>query len=263
MNRFMKRKKMRKIEKLRWFRIVVQIGFFLGAPSIYSAAFTAVKNAFTAIGAGKTLEMNGFTIQFLAVIALTIVFGRCFCGWACAFGALNDWVYQISQWIQKKVKKKLPSIPEKTAGRLVGLKYAVLMVLLCLCFFQKGNLITPKSPWTVFSLLRSGRLSISGYEIGIVLFVLCVIGMCFSERFFCRFFCPMGAVFSILPRGFRLKRNAAECPEKCGACRRVCPVELLIEKDALNMGECIQCGRCSVICPRKNIWIFRKPGRKS
>ena len=35
--------------------------------------------------------------------------------------------------------------------------------------------------------------------IGLVILLLLMVGMCVQERFFCRFFCPMGAVFSLLP----------------------------------------------------------------
>lgn len=255
MSKLEKFKKIRRIEKLRWIRILVQIIFFIAAPSIFSGAFTAVKKAFVLIGAGKPLELDYFAMQFFIVIAVTITLGRFFCGWACAFGALNDWIFQLSQFVQRKTKKKLPKIPEKLAKVLEKLKYVVLVFLLALCFFQKGNLITENSPWTVFSLIRSGRLTLSGYETGIVLLVVCFIGMCFSERFFCRFFCPMRAVFSLLPVILQLRRNNNNCPEKCGACKRVCPADILIEENNLRMGECIKCERCKVICPKKNIGL--------
>ncbi len=85
-----------------WFRILVQIMFFLAAPSVYSAAFSAAKHALSAMGAGVPLEWTGFAVQFLVVVVYTILFGRFFCGWACAFGAVNDWIYRFSKWVQKK-----------------------------------------------------------------------------------------------------------------------------------------------------------------
>ncbi len=38
---------------------------------------------------------------------------------------------------------------------------------------------------------------------------LILVGMALEERFFCKFFCPMGAIFSLMPvlTPFSLRRN--------------------------------------------------------
>lgn len=243
-----------------WFRILVQIMFSLAAPSVYSAAFSAAKNALSAMGAGVPLEWTGFTVQFLAVVVYTILFGRFFCGWACAFGAVNDWIYRFSKWLQKKAGHQLPEIPERAAGILSKMKFAVLIGLLALCFFQRESVITANSPWTVFALLRARHFELAGNRIGIVLLLAMLVGMAFQERFFCRFFCPMGAIFALLPYipFFHLTRHADQCPDQCRACKNACPVDLHISADGKNMGECIRCGRCSGICPKGNITSWGK-----
>lgn len=243
-------------QRQKWFRIAVQLLFFTAAPSVYHSAFTGVKNAFSAFGQGLPLEMTAFSVQLLLVMGYTVLFGRFFCGWACAFGAVNDWVYQFSQFIQKKTKISLPKLPEKIIFLLQWMKYAVLALVLWLCFSGKGTIVSENSPWTVFSLLRSGKFDqITAFVVGLVLLFILIFGMAVQERFFCQFFCPMGAVFSLLPSlpFLRLKRNVSACPAKCGACQKVCPVGLLMEEDSMRQGECIRCGRCSGICPRGNI----------
>ena len=239
------------------FRILIQFAFFLAAPSLYNSSFTAVKNTFTLIGAGKPLEMNAFVIQLLLLLVYTLLFGRFFCGWACAFGAINDWVYHLSRVIFHKAGiKKIPKLPENVISILQWLKYVVLAGILVLCFLGRGSLISPNSPWTAFSLIRSGNfISLSGMHLSLILLGLLIIGMVFHERFFCQFLCPMGAVFSMLPNipFFRLVRRSETCPPRCGACRKACPVNLLMEENSLKSGECIRCGRCSVICPKGNI----------
>lgn len=236
-------------------RMAVQLSFFLVAPAVYHSTFNAVKQAATALGQGKPLEWNEFTLQLVLIVALTICFGRYFCGWACAFGAVNDWIYKLSQLLQKKLKKKLPAIPEQVIFYLQYLKYLVLLAVLLLCFIGKGNLVNQNSPWTTFSLIRSGHFHLTGYAVSLTLLLLLLIGMAWHERFFCQFFCPMGAVFSLLPILPFLgpKRSADQCPERCGACRRVCPVSLLLENDTAKQGECIRCGSCILTCPKKNI----------
>ena len=58
------------------------------------------------IRAGKPIEQNAFLVMLIALCGFTILFGRFFCGYACAFGTLGDGMYALSQWIQKKVKKE-------------------------------------------------------------------------------------------------------------------------------------------------------------
>ena len=247
--------KKRKIQE--WVRIGVQVVFFIFAPSIYASAFTAIKNAVTSIGQGDPLQLTGFAVQLLCVCGFTVLFGRYFCGWACAFGALGDWVYKFSQFVQTKLKKKLPKMSEKAIRIFSYGKYVVLLLIVLLCFWSKEGavIIGKKSPWTVFSMFRNLRFSISGYAIALVLLVLIIIGMAFKERFFCQFLCPMGAVFSLLPTipFFALKRNKDNCPPKCNACKMNCPVNIKMNDGTLREGESIRCSRCSGICPRGNL----------
>ena len=237
------------------FRLIVQIIFFILAPSVYNAAFSAVKNLFTAFGEGAVIEMTGFVVQFLIVIGFTFVWGRFFCGWCCAFGALGDWVYRISQAVQKKIKKKLPALKEDQVHLLQRVKYLVLAVILLLCFVGKSSIVNQNSPWTVFSLLRAGHFDLSGRSVGVVLLILILLGMAWKERFFCQFLCPMGAVFTMVPEipFFGLRRKKENCPAKCGACHKNCPVDLFIDTETAREGECIRCGRCSGICPKGNL----------
>ena len=58
----------------------------------------------------------------LIPLALTVVFGRFFCGWVCPFGAIN----QFFSWIFKKSKKEKKGVDKK----LLKLKYVVLILVL-------------------------------------------------------------------------------------------------------------------------------------
>ena len=102
-----------KMAIVRWVRIGVQIIFFMIYPALFSQAFGAVKDISVAIGKGTVISWTMFTTKFLVLCVVTVLAGRVFCGWACSFGALGDWLYQFGQFVQKKIKRKLPQIPAK------------------------------------------------------------------------------------------------------------------------------------------------------
>ena len=117
----MKKINKRKIQK--YIRMIILLIFFTIMPSIYTTAFSGVKYIFTQIGNGQQVELTSSTtfcpsslmiyftksaatslkpsfVTILIVLCLyTIVFGRFFCGFACAFGSLGDYLqgynYQI------------------------------------------------------------------------------------------------------------------------------------------------------------------------
>lgn len=252
-----KKKKQEVLSRLRVARLFVQAGAFFLAPSLFSQAFGAVKEAASQIGNGGVLSMTVFVVRLLILCGITVFFGRIFCGWFCAFGAVNDWIYQCAVFLQKKTGMKLPKIPSAWIPFLQKLKYAVLCLVLVLCFFGKNDRISKYSPWTVFSMVTGRNFRLAGYGVAVFLCILMVTGMACAERFFCQFFCPMGAVFSLLPElpFTALHRKGQDCIQGCEACKRNCPVHVKLGENSLQSGECIRCGRCMITCPKKNISV--------
>lgn len=242
-----------------YLRAAVQLLFFILFPSAFTAAFAGVKDLFTRIGAGDAVEWTSFTVILAALLAYTAVFGRFFCGYACAFGSLGDAIRGAYTAICKKLKRKPLKLKKSWEKPLVWVKYAVLFLIVLLCFGKKYGSTAGTSPWDVFSMLRAGNFHPGGYGIGVVLFLLILAGMAVCERFFCRFLCPMGAVFALLPvfPPFSMRRNTEKCIKGCAACHKVCPTDCTLpEHDSWEVnGECIQCGKCRNHCPKKNAGI--------
>ena len=84
-------------------RQIIQIIFFLWMPALYTSAFSGVRYVIEQIRAGKPIEQNAFLVMLIALCGLTILFGRFFCGYACAFGTLGDGMYALSQWVQSVI----------------------------------------------------------------------------------------------------------------------------------------------------------------
>lgn len=241
-------------------RIMIQITAFVLVPSLFSEAFAGVKSIFTCIGSGQMLIYNSFVRTLVILCAVTILTGRFFCGYLCAFGSLGDWVYALSQWIQKEISKrkvktvKIPGIPVIWQKRLQWVKYGILAAIVTLCALGVYGSLHGWSPWDVFSMLREGNLRLEGYAVGGLLLILILLGMACKERFFCQFLCPMGALFAILPvlPWTSLSRDRDNCLKGCNICERNCPTGVSLEDDGWRSGECIRCNRCLENCP-KNI----------
>ena len=79
-----------------------------------------------------------------------------------------------------------------------------------------------------------------------VVLMAVVIGSIFLYRFFCRFLCPLGALYGLFNRisllGIKLEKP--KCTD-CGACLTKCKMDIRHVGDA----ECISCGECMSACP--------------
>lgn len=249
----------KKQRKVRLIRAAIQLIFFIAAPSLFSTAFAGIKTIFLAIGGQQSVTWNSFLDITALLLIITILFGRHFCGYACAFGSLGDALYELTAFIRAKCfgKKKKHGYPEEWVHRLQKVKYVILAFLLLSCITGFYSKLQGMSPWDVFSMLTTGRLPKSTYIVGTVLLILIMAGMCTQERFFCQFLCPMGAVFALMPilPSALFKRDRSKCPAKCGLCKKRCPAHLDIDGDTPLSGECICCHACEATCPRKNIQI--------
>ena len=161
--------KAKEIKKLHtWLRALIQILYFLFLPSVYTAAFAGVKYIFTQIGAGEAIGLTSFVTVLIVLCAYTILFGRFFCGFACAFGSLGDGIHAFYIWCFKKRKKKPVLLSEKITEKLSYLKYLVLTVIAVLCFAGVYGKAKGTSPWDVFSMLHAGNLHLQGYLPGVI-----------------------------------------------------------------------------------------------
>lgn len=242
-----------------YLRAGLQILFFLLTPSLFTGAFSGVKYIFTQIGLSQPLEPVSFVKTLAVLCLLTMIFGRFFCGYVCAFGALGDGVQFVSKKVQKKVKKKLPAIPSEVKKWLNRLPFGILTVIIIFCALGMYGSLSGYSPWDVFSMATSLNFRLEGYVLGCVLLALILVGMAWEPRFFCRFLCPMGAVFRLLPifPWAILRRDRSQCGKGCSACTKNCPVEVSLGEGG-NAADCIRCEGCRGICPRGNISTGKK-----
>lgn len=248
-----------RISIIQGFRLFIQIIFFIFLPSLYINTFTGIKQIYLYILKPDITftQLMPELIEVIAIIPLTIIMGRFFCGWMCGYGAFGDFIYKISNRLFKTKFK----VNEDTDMVLKSFKYVLLIFsIFVICTF---NITIFKSfnPWDVFGMITTvGKLPDFSYiarslTVGLILFIIIAVGSVFIERFFCRYLCPLGAIFSIISklRITKIKKERTKCG-KCRICTNSCAMGILLYKyDSVKSGECIDCMNCVTACPRKNV----------
>lgn len=249
----------KKITKIRLVRILLQILFFILVPGLYISAFSGIKQLYLSFYNGD-FNMSSLLPQLVALIAVlpvTMLAGRFFCGWMCAFGSLGDFIYGLSKLV---IKKRKP-IPENVDQVLKFMKYIFLLLLIIISWSLGLKAFQNANPWDAFGMLftvgKTPDLSyvISNLAPAFIILVAILAASFYVERFFCRYLCPLGAIFALTSR---LRITAIKKPsDKCGSCRvctKNCPMGIaLYKEDKVKSGECINCLQCVSKCPRKNV----------
>lgn len=208
----------------------------------------------------------------LYVLGLLLLFGaligRAVCAFLCLFGLVQELLYKIPS---PKVKKTA------FTRRLTWLKYVVLAVFvigLPLYFLAKNGVVTPAfCKWICPAGSLEGGIPLVAadqtlrQQIGwlfswkMLVLAAVLISSVFIYRPFCRFLCPLGAIYSFFNRfalfGVRVDEN--KCIH-CDKCTRTC----LMDTKRVNDRECLRCGECAKVCPVDAIkWKQKKGGKYS
>lgn len=245
----------KKIKKIQIFRLTTQLILFILSPGLFILAFSGFKSIYEMIIKGDFNFINAFPslIEFLTAIIITIVLGRFFCGWICAFGTYNDLLHLLS----KNVFKINFKVDEKVDAVLKYVKYVVLLLLIIVVWTLGSKVLETTSPWDAFAQITDFPQVLSDYTVGVILLLLISIGAFFVERFFCRYLCPLGAVFNIFSKIgiLKIKKPTDKCGD-CRLCTNTCSMGLpLYEVESVRGGDCINCLKCIETCPRNNTQV--------
>ena len=260
----MNRKNFLKNKKINWIKVVIQILSFALIPGLFEGEFAAVGNIVSCIYKGNiSWESVKYSVwMLLATVPATVLVGRFFCGFFCSFGAVQDLLWLGSHRLRALFPGKRNL---KKADRIFRFaKYAVLFYFII--FIWSGvTAVKTAGPWQVFGQYVSfghwpglkPLLSVGG-----VLLLFIFIGSLFVQRFFCRYFCPMGAIYSLISQTSFLKidKPRKECG-KCHLCTSKCTMGMdLTKKDRIAGGECISCQKCVSWCPKGNVHFRSRYG---
>lgn len=207
----------------------------------------ALQNAIAS--SGKT-----FPAYVLGTIAIFgILLGRAVCGLLCPLGFIQELLYKIPV---PKLKKN------KYTRMLSYLKYVILVVFVigitgyyafqsipvpgfCKYICPAGTL--EGAIGLLSNPNNTGLLSILNiyFTRKFVILVLFIAGSMFAFRWFCRWICPLGAIYGFFNRIAMLGMTVDESKcTHCGLCVAGCKMDVKHVGDH----ECIQCGECAKAC---------------
>lgn len=201
--------------------------------------------------------------------------GRFVCGWLCPFGLIQDLLHKIP------FPKKIGIFPGDRFLR--KLKYVIFLVFVILMPMFVVDLLGQGAPYFCklicpagtlegglpLVLLNKGMRGAIGwlYAWKNVLLVVILILSVIIYRPFCKYICPLGAVYSLFQpiSVFRYRVDQELCTH-CGACAKACKMQVDPVKSP-NHPECIRCGQCKKVCPTGaldyNVGKFRKYKKKT
>jgi NosR/NirI family nitrous oxide reductase transcriptional regulator len=179
-------------------------------------------------------------ILWTAIAAGLLFWGRGpFCGWLCPFGALQELLNHLAQWL------KVPQfrIPWALHERLWPIKYIIFLGLFGLSLYSVAlaEILAEVEPFKTAIVLKFVR----DWPFVIYAVTLLTAGL-FVERFFCRYLCPLGAALAIPGRirMFEWLKRWPECGSPCQRCANECPVQSIHPEGHINVNECIYCMHC-------------------
>jgi ferredoxin-type protein NapH len=256
----------------------------------------SVGDAFTAIQFLLS-GWNYATVVFpwLAIASFLIVgvlIGKSMCGWVCPFGFIQDLIGFIKRKqteLSLRTHQRMVYIKYFILGAtlFISVTYAAsrLYGILYGTSYESALGIFVKAPFTALSpaetLFAALPKAVQGFSNAVAanqvdilsgiaslsllfwvqLFIMVgvLVFVAYVPRSWCRYFCPHGAIMSVLNRFsfIGLRRDPVKCAKgECRLCVEVCPMRVPILDlpwEKFSHSECIYCMKCADVCPDRAI----------
>ncbi len=202
------------------------------------------------------------------LLLYAILFGRMICGWFCPFGLIQELVHKI----------KTPKLKKNKFTRILSyLKYVILVffaIIVPIAYAFRDTPVPGFCKYICPAGTLEGALALLPYKTNekylsmlgpiftwkFALMISIIVGCVFIFRLFCRFICPLGALYGLFNKisVFGVKVEESKCTH-CNLCVGHCKMDVKEVGDQ----ECISCGECINVCPTQAIkWkgtgLFRK-----
>lgn len=239
---FVRYKSTRNLRGLFLIAAVLFLGFYRGACPCPISSFHNLILA----GLGVDVTWQSL-VWFLALIPITYLFGRVYCGWICHLGALQEFIF-----LPAKIKILQT---EKAQKVMRAIRIVFLLALIVQLIITKTNIFKHYDPFKVaFNLIGTNTLSW-------ILLALLLVSSVFIYRPFCKTVCPIGLILGWISKipGASVVGTNGNCTG-CTTCNSNCKINAITKTEKfskLDNQECIGCGECVSNCKKDALGFFR------
>ena len=253
--------KLKNISVTQIVRHVVQLAAFILFPGLFISTFSALEDIVKAVVTAFSVSaLSAQLVMVVGIFPITALWGRFFCGFLCSFGRCRIC------WLFRSKVSSQASFPSPRLDRalLGSVKYGILAFSAVAGWISlHWQLIHPLARGGAFRhaglrkylACRSSRTcwlrSLIGYYDRFIIH---------HERFFCRYLCPLGAIFTLISgkRLFKIRCNST-CVN-CGLCTKKCAMGIGVAgQKVVTSGDCIDCMQCITVCPRDSLSAIPTP----
>ena len=211
----------------------------------------------------------------IALVALTIIFGRIYCSIICPLGVLQDLLARLRPRKNNKVGRYSFS-PE-----VKWLRYPVLLLFIVAIVAGVGSFVALLAPYSGFGRIATNLFAplygwgnnvlaaiaekydsyafyhvdvwmrgLPTFIIAAVTFAVLAVLAWIGGRTYCNTICPVGTFLSFLSRFSVLKiRFDEEKCKNCSACSKSCKASCIDYKNhTVDYSRCVVCGNCVEAC---------------
>jgi polyferredoxin len=248
--------------------------------------------ALTSVLAGRAW-IAGFGLSLLT-LALTLVFGRVWCGWICPLGTALDWLGPRSR------RRRRVEVSSRWRSAkfliLVAMVVAALLANQTLLWLDPLTIFTRTIGIAVWPALGSGvyavehalygtpllwplldtvhasvvyplfrdTISVFWLAVPTLLFFVGLVALnWWAERAWCRYFCPLGGLLALISRFSLVRREVKGACGACALCDGGCPMGTIdpARNYESDPAECVVCFDCTAECSREGVG-FRWLGQR-
>ncbi len=271
------------MRKLRIIRVVLATFFLLAVTACFLDFTGTVAKWF-----GWTVKIQlmpaalALSLAAVAILGVTLLFGRIYCSVVCPLGILQDIAYFFRRVAGRLVPSRGGALRTARHAMLRNVfRYAVAIVFLAGGFL--GLHFTWLEPYAIYGrmamglaapLVRLGNNHLAAWAerhgsyafhvvevvapplclviLSAALLVLILALAVWKGRFWCNTVCPVGTVLGCLSKVSLLKPkiDLAKCV-KCGMCERACKAQSIdIGSGTIDRTTCVACFSCGAVCKK-------------
>lgn len=191
------------------------------------------------------------------ILGICLVIPRGFCGYVCPMGTVLD----LFDWV---LARRSPQHRPGPQAWWVNLRFFILLAVLIAAAMGVllSGFVAAMAVWTRTMLLVAGPVQTgllkgwylvpplnAGQWISLALFIGIVLLGLLERRFWCKYLCPTGAVFSLgALLSFTGRKVTGDCI-RCGRCKTACDFSAIREDFTTHQSRCSFCQSCGGVCP--------------